>query len=292
MKARKTGFTLIELLVVIAIIAILASLLLPALSKAKMRALSIACMNNYKQLGLAGLMYSNDNSDRYASNSDKNQNPPATVNWICAYGVVLDWSANGNNTNTLFISDPTYALMSDYVSKSLPIFICPADKFLGPNQKGFVSGSRMRSCAMNGAMGDGSKWFGWKADGTPNGGHASMPHYYNAKKLSDLHSPGPSDCWVYMDEHPDSDDDATMFVDPGLDPSLGAASGTLYEFPGSMHANASGMVFADGHSEVHPWKDGQTCPPVLHITYLPSLPNLTPGANQDLAWWAQHTPHN
>ena len=291
MKSRNSGFTLIELLVVIAIIAILAAVLLPALARAKQRAISINCMNNYKQIGLAWFMYGNDNEDRLVSNNDEFPEPGAdkSKNWICPYGVTLDWSNNQKNTNTLYINvdSPVLgtALLGPYVSKTLGIFSCPADNFLSPNQHKVGWERRIRTCAMNGAMGDGSKWFS-----AADGGGGGWSAYYDVKKFSDMHSPSPSDCWVVMDEHPTWDDDATLFVNPA-DVSAATSDNSFTELPGSLHGNGSGVVYADGHSDIHRWLGGVDRPPVSY--------GGSPGAvsvagdlmaQNDLFWLAQHTP--
>src|ERR1035438_9255512 len=80
-------------------------------------------------------------------------------NWICSFGVTLDWTSNSDNTNTIYITDSNWALMGDYVAKSVKSFVCPGDSFFCAAQKNLGWSSRMRSCAMNGAIGDGLKWF-------------------------------------------------------------------------------------------------------------------------------------
>ncbi|HEU0040064.1 MAG TPA: prepilin-type N-terminal cleavage/methylation domain-containing protein, partial [Verrucomicrobiae bacterium] len=161
MRNRKSAFTLIELLVVIAIIAILAAMLLPALSKAKIKAQGILCMNNTKQLMLAWQMYNGDNNDRIVMSYHGVQArggavaaDPRAAPWVVGW---LDWDAgNTDNTNILFLTDDKYSKVARYLGKNKNIFHCPADVYASVPQRNRGWSERCRSISGNIGIGEGN----------------------------------------------------------------------------------------------------------------------------------------
>jgi prepilin-type N-terminal cleavage/methylation domain-containing protein len=267
----KSAFTLIELLVVIAIIAILAAMLLPALSNAKIRALSAQCMSNYKQLTLGWLMYTDDNADNLAINSDWNTVFKNTPSWVSN---IEDWTTSPQNTNVYYLRDPKASLLGAYIGGVTAIFHCPADNFLKPVQRSQQWNYRIRSCAMDGALGAGTKYAGFPFS----------PKFWWATKASQLNNPGPSQSWVYLDEHPDSLDDPILYTYSGYT----NGTGQFTELPAANHSRAVGISFADGHSEIHKWTGSNIVLPVIYSTAGRQTINVT--TDPDLAWLAQHTP--
>jgi prepilin-type N-terminal cleavage/methylation domain-containing protein len=262
LTTNRRGFTLIELLVVIAIIAILAAMLLPALSRAKSRATAIQCLNCHRQLGLAWIMYAGDNKDFCCLNAEGGAGSTAP-NWVLGWE---DFTANNTqNTNVDMIKQ---GLLGPF-AQSTSIYKCPADNY--NCTEGAEKLPRLRSNSMNAFLTGGA--YG------ANASYANAYRYYN--KLTDIKDPSPSNLWVFTDEHPDSINDGWLIVEPSTPIKWGR------DLPGSYHNKANSFTFADGHSELHKWLEPTTSAPVTqneHGTYPGTFPS-----DRDIAWMIQHS---
>jgi prepilin-type N-terminal cleavage/methylation domain-containing protein len=298
------GFTLIELLVVIAIIAILAALLLPALTQAKQRGQSIACLSNTKQLMMAWRIYADENSDVLAPNDYPYQtcwytyaNKQWLKNWVCGtMNAPLDASEKIGNKELM---DPMGTAIAPYLS-SVTVWHCPADKYVDKKAKS----EHVRSYAMNSAVG--TVWYGSFQGGSglkigdpvQGGWLPGKAYNQNQKdwmtygKMSSFTRPGPSDTWVMLDENAYSINDGSFAV------SAVAEKGATYiiDFPTGAHGKAGALTYVDGHSVIRKWKDDRTFTPPSTLeegyggnTGASGYSPLQSPDNEDCFWLAPQT---
>ncbi len=261
---RRQAFTLIELLVVIAIIAILASLLLPVLAKAKDQARRISCINDEKQLVITWNLYACDNRDFLTPNGAGQPRPTGPYMWVL-----------GDNhgyqpafIDTRFLVDPEYALFAPYL-KSPAVYKCPADQSTLK-----VSGRdvpKIRSYAMNCYMGS-------PVQGINEPFHMAMG-YQIFIKSTQLGGKVPAMRFLFTDVNPASICSPAFGVD--------MAGDTIFHYPSALHGGLGVLAFVDGHAEAHKWVDPRTrknasAGQVIH--HEDSSPN-----NLDLKWLKERT---
>jgi prepilin-type N-terminal cleavage/methylation domain-containing protein/prepilin-type processing-associated H-X9-DG protein len=258
---RKNAFTLIELLVVIVIIAILASLLLPVLSRSKQESQGIKCLSNTRQLTTAWMTYAGDSGDYLMTNIcgyTGNPTPSSgqvTNSWAAGWE---DWSNpdDTDNTDVLKLMSP-FGLLWPY-SQSAGIYRCPSDP-----------SPLIRSVSMNLRM-NGSDW-----------PYAPTADYTNPNKLSSIVNPTPANAFVFIDERADSINDGFFTVEMVST----NANATLGNIPASYHNGRSAITFADGHADLHRWLDPRTEPPLN--PYMMQGATFAPN-DPDVAWIQQH----
>jgi prepilin-type processing-associated H-X9-DG protein len=196
------------------------------------------------------------------------------VGWVEGW---LDWTTSGSggtdNTNTLFLTDDHYSRLAPYVAKSKNIYKCPADSFVAGVQRP-LGWTRCRSMSANIGLGRGNYVQGpW--DNV----------YKHCEKLSDLQIPGPANTWVFVDEHPDSINDAGFF---------NPHQTQIVDVPATYHNGACGFAMADGHSEIHKWigclKDNPLARKVAAVDgqYNNNAIYATRANDPDIHWLSQH----
>jgi prepilin-type N-terminal cleavage/methylation domain-containing protein/prepilin-type processing-associated H-X9-DG protein len=261
----RAGFTLVELVVVVAMVGLLATMLAPTMASTKTNSASFQCQNNLRQLTFAWKMYADDNTGSLVYNRHGSVGYSAgNESWV---GGFLDYTANPDNTNTALLIDhnkyPYGAFLGPYIKTPLA-FKCPADRSTAPMAGG--AQPRVRSISMNNFVGTGSR--AWN----------TFSRYALCTRFEQIKSPGYM--FVFLDEREDSINDGCFITDPDT-------RYIIIDYPASYHNNAGGFSFADGHSEIHRWKDSRTMPALRPGQYLPLNVNL-PG-DVDVLWLAQRS---
>jgi prepilin-type N-terminal cleavage/methylation domain-containing protein/prepilin-type processing-associated H-X9-DG protein len=252
---RDNGFTLIELLVVIAIIAILASLLLPALTRAKVTALQAGCISNHRQLEITWVQYQEDNDGKLVSNSRTSPTPGESPSWVQS---TVHGATEGFIDPLAFTSSDRSAFANYH--KTVAIYNCPAERttYVVKNQRL----KKLRSYSMNDYLNGGKEQFD------------APPPLFFYKRISQVMRP--EQTFVLIDADP-----GTICFDPFEIPI--ANNHAFFSAPGALHGKKSAVLsFADGHAETHRWRKPYLHPNDSDVNENPHT--IVPSDFQDVAY--------
>ena len=235
LRTREKGFTLIELLVVIAIIAILAAMLLPALSRAKLKATGASCLNNQKQLALAWVMYTTDNQEKLV-NFLENLNGKREVPWRYdppPKPATIPAGASAEDRIKLNIEEG-YRQGALFIYAPNPgILHCPGDMRIGLK------------------AGKGYTYSSVSPIGTLNG---ETPFFYKTTQIS-----RPSDRFLWVEENdPRGENLGSWIMNQNGTQANGFLGSSWIDSPAAFHGQSSSFNWADGHAAMHKWVDRAT----------------------------------
>jgi prepilin-type N-terminal cleavage/methylation domain-containing protein/prepilin-type processing-associated H-X9-DG protein len=234
MTSTKRAFTLIELLVVVAIIAILASLLLPAVGRAKASGRVAQCVNLKRQVTLAWTLYSDDHDGALPQNPSEND---LTLPWTQDFQTWFLWDVT---TNIDYLMSASRSCLANY-SKNAEVYLCPEDHYVSPVQKAAGVRRRIRNISMNVAM------------GPPKLKGALVGSWMPYLAFSDFARTTPANRFVFIDEHPDTIYKASFYINSYPDHPYGFS-----DYPSSLHNGGATLSFVDCHVELKKWKLAST----------------------------------
>ncbi|HLH56372.1 MAG TPA: type II secretion system protein [Verrucomicrobiae bacterium] len=263
------GFTLFELLAVIAVLALLVSVIGPALGGTRADSRALRCRHNLKLMMEATLLYTYDFHELFPPNPDDGTTLPGYV-WCAGQAGI----GGVDEFNPDILRDPKRTLVAPYLNFNADVFRCTADPRTGQYTGGALyptsplKGKEVpasRSISMNNAVGtiDPSYSSGVGHSGVPNlpvngpwltgsygANSAANGPWRTYGKTSQMVAPRPSTLWVLTEENPLSINDAVL--------ATSAGSPVWIDYPSTLHNSSCALAFGDGHCEPHRWVEPTT----------------------------------